>query len=50
MIDDEFKSSKEYAKIRQDVNRTVYDSEYFAENSQGYSNVLSVLSAFHFYD
>lgn len=29
LVDDEFKLSKEYAKIKQDVNRTVYGSEYF---------------------
>lgn len=33
MVDEDFKQSKEYAKIKQDVNRTVYGSEYFSENS-----------------
>ena len=50
MIDDEFKQSKEYLKIKQDVNRTVFGNEYFNEGNQGYENVLSVLLAFYFYD
>jgi hypothetical protein len=50
MIDDDFKQTSEYQKIKQDVNRTVPNSDYFQEGGYGYDSVVSVLATFTLYD
>lgn len=50
MINDDFKDTTEYQKIKQDVNRTVSDNDYFQEGGKGYEDVLNVLASFQLYD